>query len=137
MEKSWFHLEWVSLEEKNESVKNWKFWVSTRKLFVRVIRPLETHWWQNFYSRWRSFWVIANRKSEKFGRKGIMCPFAIFSVNFFSLNFLHQWIYEDHISRRFSFYHIWLCKSGQKMAAKLKFCRKSAISPDVHMPFFL
>ena len=91
---------------------------------------LKIYWWQNFHSRWRSFWVIANQKSEKFGREDILCPRAIFSV--FSIFFLHQYIYIDYISRHFSIYHLLLWKKVQKIAAKLKFGEKTAIYRDAH-----
>ena len=94
-------------------------------------------WWQNFYSRWRCFRVIASLKFEKFRRGGMFWWHAIFSGNFFSLFFLHQCINRDHISRNFSIHQFLFCKSVQKMAAKLKFGQKSAIPPNVLAPFFL
>ena len=64
------------LVEKKASVRIWKFWVSTQKLFVRVIRPLKNP----------LVTKLVNQKSEKFCRKGILCPRAIFFLNiFFSL----------------------------------------------------
>ena len=123
--------------KKSESVKNGKFWVSTRKLFARVIWPQKIHWWQNFYSRWRSLRVIVNLKFQKFRRGGMFWWHAIFSVNFFLSFFLHQCVYRDHTSRHFSIYQFLFCKSVPKMAAKLKFGQKSAIPPNVLAPFFL
>ena len=69
---------------------------------------------ENFYSRWRSFRVIANPKREKFGREGILCPRAFFTVIFFSSFFLHQCIHKDHYPRHFSIYHYSLCESLKK-----------------------
>ena len=97
--KNYFIQNYILVEKKQE-FKNLKILSFDSKTLYWSL-TLIIHWWQNFHSRWRSFWVIANQKFEKFGREDILCPRAIFSVYFFNLFSSPIYLYRLYLEALF------------------------------------